>query len=78
MAGLTGIPSLDFVIASLPAAEGMLVAAGQPELAIFAVALQTALKLVEDELTTRGFNLDDAIKSADAAFVASMALKFKK
>ena len=72
----TSIPSLNFVIEALPAAEGTLVAAQQPELAVFASALMVTLQLVESELATRGFDLQSTLKAADAAAYAALVAKF--
>jgi hypothetical protein len=78
MSDPTSIPSLNFVIEALPAAEGMLVAANQPELAVFATALMVTLELVQSELATRGFDLAGTLKAADAAAYAALAAKFGK
>ncbi len=74
----TSIPSLNFVIDALPAAEGMLVAANQPELAVFATALMVTLQAVQSELATRGFDLAATLKAADAAAYAALVAKFPR
>ena len=74
----TGIPSLDFVIEALPAAEGMLDAAGQPELAEFIAAMVATLQVAQAAYAAKQFDLPDALKAADAAALAALAIKFPK
>jgi hypothetical protein len=74
----TSIPSINFAIDALGAAEGMLVAAQQPELAVFASALMATLQAVQSELATRGFDLAATLKAADAAAYAALVAKFPK
>jgi hypothetical protein len=74
----TGIPSIDFVIDALPAAEGMLDSAGQPELAALIAALGATLKAASDAYEAKGFNLATALSAADAAAMAELLLKFPK
>lgn len=78
MSDPTGIPSLNFVIASLPAAEGMLVAADLPELAVFVAALDATLKLVAAEIQSRAFDPQAAIAAADAAALATLRARFPR
>ena len=78
MSGPTGIPSIDFIIEAVPAAEGMLVAADEPALAALLEAVKDLATMVAKELTSRGFDAASAIKAADAAAEDALALKFRK
>ena len=74
----TGMPTVDFVLDQLPLADEMLVAMGQPQLALYLTALTAAAKGVEAEMVARQFDPGPAIAAANATAEAALRARFPK